>query len=125
MFRLDEAIAYHEAEEKEAAAARKAAEEAAENERLEMITRAAMERHAVLCSVPDNMGNSLEIPVYNEPDQDVETPPMPEGPEAPTTPGANSWGFPIRNLFSSVSHSMSRFVPRFRTVTDQAVPFGK
>ncbi|CRG92537.1 Titin [Talaromyces islandicus] len=123
MFRLDEAIAHHEAEEKEEAAARKAAEEAAENERLEMITRAAMERHAVLGQVPDNMGNSLEIPIYSDPDQDVETPRMPQAAEAPTTPSSSSWGFPIRNLFSSVSHSMSRFVPRFRTVTDQAVPF--
>lgn len=128
MFRLDEAIAQHEAAEKEEAAARKAAEEAAENERLEMITRAAMERHAVLGQIPENMGNSLEIPIYNDPEQDVDTPlntpRLPEAPEVPETP-SSSWGFQIRNLFGSVGNSMSRFVPRFRTVTDQAVPFGK
>lgn len=131
IFRLDEAVAYHEAEKKEEAAAREAAAEAAEHERVEMITRAAMERHAVLGQVPDNMGNSLEIPIYNDPDQDVDTGDtgdtagVPDASEAPATPGSSSWGFNVRNLFSSVGHSMSRFVPRFRTVTDQAVPFGK
>ncbi|KAH8695436.1 hypothetical protein BGW36DRAFT_202126 [Talaromyces proteolyticus] len=119
MFRLDQAIAHHEAQEKAEVAARQAAEEAAEAERIQKFSRAEMERHTVAGPIPENARNPLQIPIFRDETQDSETPDMPD------TPGSSSWGFQVRNILSSVSGSVRRFVPRFRNVTDQAVPFGK
>jgi hypothetical protein len=146
IFRLDQIVAQHDAQEK----AQKAAEEAAEEERLLAISRAAMERHAVIGPVPENMRDSFEVPVFDDGHQDSDmsqAPEIQEAPEfhethqahetneaheaqvaheaAPETPSPSTWGFDLRNFFNSVSGSVRRFVPSFRNDTTQAVPFGK
>lgn len=119
MFRLDEMVANHEAKQKEEEAAREAAEE----ERLEMISRAAMERHIVQDPVPDDMQAALQIPAYADRVQGVNAGNA-ETTDVPQTP-ASAWKF-SRSLFNTVSQSVSRFVPRFGGASeDLEVPFGK
>ncbi|OKL63173.1 hypothetical protein UA08_01541 [Talaromyces atroroseus] len=142
IFRLDEIVAQHEAREK----AEKAAEEAAEAERLLAISRTAMERHAVMGPVPEEMRDSFEVPVFDDAPRDSHTTEaheptenheaneeahqvneanqVNEASEAPETPSPNTWGFDIRNFFTSVTGSVRRFVPNFRQERVRAVPFG-
>lgn len=124
MFRLDEAIAQHEAQEKAEKATKVAVEEAAEAERLQSITRAAMERHAILGPIPDHVQNTFEVPIFNDGLEDTEVTEVPETSQTPRTPNSNAWGFNIQNFFTSVTGSVRRLVPQLRNSTDQAVPFG-
>jgi hypothetical protein len=117
IFQLDEAMTHLREQEH----AEQAAQEAAEEEARNAITRKAMERHMVLGPIPENMQSSFQVPVYEDEfdmeDGEDENQPV-------ETPSSNNWG--LRSLLNSVTGSVRRrLVPFVRQTPDQAVPFGK
>uniref|UniRef100_A0A093V9P6 Glutamyl-tRNA reductase n=1 Tax=Talaromyces marneffei PM1 TaxID=1077442 RepID=A0A093V9P6_TALMA len=117
IFQLDEAMTHLREQEQ----AKKAAQEAAEEEARNAITRKAMERHMVLGPIPENLQSSFQVPVYKD-EYDVEDDEEENRPVE--TPTSNNWG--LRSFFTTVTGSVRRrLIPFVRQAPDQAVPFGK
>lgn len=117
IFQLDQAMTHLREQEQVEQAAQEAAEEEARN----AITRKAMERHMVLGPIPENMQSSFQVPVYED-EFDVED--DEEENQPVETPNSNNWG--LRSFLTSVTGSVRRrLVPFGRQAPDQAVPFGK
>uniref|UniRef100_A0A093VGZ6 Glutamyl-tRNA reductase n=1 Tax=Talaromyces marneffei PM1 TaxID=1077442 RepID=A0A093VGZ6_TALMA len=115
IFQLDEAMTHLREQEQ----AKKAAQEAAEEEARNAITRKAMERHMVLGPIPENLQSSFQVPVYKD-EYDVEDDEEENRPVE--TPTSNNWG--LRSFFTTVTGSVRRrLIPFVRQAPDQAVPF--
>lgn len=98
------------------------AQEVADEEARNAVTRAAMERHMILGPISEDSQDVFEVPVYSGPySEDFDFGGRRTIP-APQTPTSNNWG--IRSFLSSVSGSVRRRLgPMMGHTPDQAVPF--